>query len=165
MPKQSAQTPNWQPLSRLPLLAGTLDRALVEAEQQLQNLQKAQNRPSVLDDRTIERVIAVFGQQKEIFAIYQEQFAWWKAQQLCPTQQREISRLEKQLERLHTTIDAILSLAEQLKEAAIEKVLGKSALERALSVLSGKPKLLSNLPCRRSLSLRGMVICIPRRRR
>jgi len=65
---------------------------------------------------------------KEIFAIYQEQFAWWKAQQLCPTQQREISRLEKQLERLHTTIDAILSLAEQLKEAAIEKVLGKSAL-------------------------------------
>jgi len=35
----------------------------------------------------------------------------------------EISRLEKQLERLHTTIDAILSLAEQLKEAAIEKVL------------------------------------------
>jgi len=54
--------------------------------------------------------------------------SWWKAQQLCPTQQREISRLEKQLERLHTTIDAILSLAEQLKEAAIEKVLGKSAL-------------------------------------
>jgi len=86
---------------------------------------------------------------------------WWKAQQLCPTQQREISRLEKQLERLHTTIDAILSLAEQLKEAAIEKVFGKSAL-RALSVLSGK--LLSNLPCRRSLSLRGMVICIRRRR-
>jgi len=93
---------------------------------------------------------------KEIFAIYQEQFAWWKAQ-LCPTQQREISRLEKQLERLHTTIDAILSLAEQLKEAAIEKV--ASQLWRALSVLSGKPAL-SNLPCRRSLSLRGMVICI-----
>jgi len=44
------------------------------------------------------------------------------------SQQREISRLEKQLERLHTTIDAILSLAEQLKEAAIEKVFGKSAL-------------------------------------
>jgi len=38
------------------------------------------------------------------------------------------TRLEKQLERLHTTIDAILSLAEQLKEAAIEKVFGKSAL-------------------------------------
>jgi len=93
----------------------------------------------VLDDRTIERVIAVFGQQRDL-AIYQEQFAWWKAQQLCPTQQREISRLEKQLERLHTTIDAILSLAEQLKEAAIEKVLGKSALE-SFECTFRKPKL------------------------
>jgi len=68
----------------------------------------------------------VFGQQRDLCDL--SGAAWWKAQQLCPTQQREISRLEKQLERLHTTIDAILSLAEQLKEAAIEKVLGKSAL-------------------------------------
>jgi len=86
MPKQSAQTPNWQPLSRLPLLAGTLDRALVEAEQQLQNSRKLKT--VLLDDRTPSELLPCLG-SKEIFAIYQEQFAWWKAQQLCPTQQRE----------------------------------------------------------------------------
>jgi len=81
----------------------------------------------VLDDRTPSELLPCLGSKRDLCDL-SEQFAWWKAQQLCPTQQREISRLEKQLERLHTTIDAILSLAEQLKEAAIEKVLGKSAL-------------------------------------
>jgi len=80
----------------------------------------------VLDDRTPSELLPCLG-SKEIFAIYQEVRLVESPTTLSHS--TKISRLEKQLERLHTTIDAILSLAEQLKEAAIEKVLGKSALE------------------------------------
>ncbi|KYC44071.1 hypothetical protein WA1_02710 [Scytonema hofmannii PCC 7110] len=43
MPNYSNQTPNWQPLSRLPLIAQMIDEGLAQALAQYQNLQQAQN--------------------------------------------------------------------------------------------------------------------------
>lgn len=129
-------TPNWQPLSKLPLIDGVL----VDNQGQLRNLQQAQNLKTVLDDYTVGRVLQVFvfGQQKADLWLYGDQLTHWKNQSLNPAQAREISRLEEKVVQLRAVIDEILSLAKELKQGTIEAILGKSDLEIALELLSGK---------------------------
>ncbi|WP_242053762.1 hypothetical protein [Nostoc parmelioides] len=63
MSKNPQGQPNWQPISRLPLIAQMIEQGLSDALTQYQNLQEAQNRPHVLDDYTVGRVIQVFGEE------------------------------------------------------------------------------------------------------
>jgi hypothetical protein len=51
-----------------------------------------------------------------------------------------VDRLTEQVGRCRTVIDSILSLAEQLKEGTLEKVLAKSDLELGLEFLLSKGK-------------------------
>lgn len=131
-------TPNWQPLNKLPLIAHLIDGALADNQAQFSNLQQAQTLKTVLDDYTVGRVLQVFGQQKADLWLYKDQLAHWKDQSLTPAQAKEINRLEGQVVQLRAVIDAILSLAEELKQGTIEAILGKSDLELALDLLSGK---------------------------
>lgn len=131
-------TPNWQPLSKLPLIAQLIDGALADNQAQLRNLQQAQTLKTVLDDYTVGRVLQVFGQQKADLWLYEDQVAHWKTQSLNPAQAKEISHLEGQVVQLRAVIDEILSLAEELQQGTIEAILGKSDLELALDMLSGK---------------------------
>ena len=52
--------PQWQPLSKLPLVASMIDGALAETQEQYQTLLEARPRPHVLDDYTVGRVTKVF---------------------------------------------------------------------------------------------------------
>ncbi len=56
-------------------------------------------------------------------------------------QRHEVDRLTEQIGRCRTVIESILTLAEQLKQGTIEKVLAKSDLELGLEFLlrKGKP--------------------------
>jgi hypothetical protein len=64
---------------------------------------------------------------------FEEQLARWKRDKLSVGQRHDVDRLTEQLGRCRNVIDSILSLAEQLKERTIEKVLAKSDLELGLS--------------------------------
>ncbi|MUG92757.1 hypothetical protein F7734_09965 [Scytonema sp. UIC 10036] len=133
------QTPNWQPVSKLPLIAQMIDGGLAQALTQYQNLQQAQSRSHILDSQTVERVLKVFGEQMKFTQIvYSEQLSRWKAENLNATQQTEIARLEGQLEQMGQVISNILTLANQLKEGTIEKVFEKSDIEIAMDIISGK---------------------------
>ena len=130
-----SKTPNWQPISQLPLIAQMIDEELNDTQSQYQNLQPAVARPHILDDYTVERLIKVFGERQEFFGIYDEQLSRWKALNLNTEQKQEIERLEKQLERLVEVNSQIVTLAKQLESGTIEKVLGKSDLELGLEAL------------------------------
>lgn len=52
-------TPNWQPLSMLPMMADLVSGMLDEVNTQLQTLRQAQEKPHVLDDYTVGRVLKV----------------------------------------------------------------------------------------------------------
>ena len=54
-------TPNWQPLSMLPMMTDMLSGMLDEVNTQLQSLRAAQEKPHVLDDYTVGRVLKVYG--------------------------------------------------------------------------------------------------------
>ncbi len=136
-----AKTPQWQPISALPLFAQAVDGMLESAEEQLPNLQAAQSRPYVMDDYTVGRVTEVYTAQAEDLPLFAEQLARWEKTKLTPEQSREVKRLKSQVERLGGVIQTLLMLAAQLSDNTIEKVLRKSDLEVGLDVLTGKLKL------------------------
>jgi hypothetical protein len=130
-----SQTPNWQPISQLPLIAQMIDGELEDTQSQYQTLQPAIARPYVLDNQIVERLIKVYRERKEFLGIYAEQLARWKALDLNATQKQEVERLLAQLEKLVKLNAEILTLAYQLQEGTIEKVLGKSDLQLGLEAL------------------------------
>ena len=47
------QKTQWQPLSKLPLIASMIDGMLADTEEQYQELLEAKPRPHILDDYTV----------------------------------------------------------------------------------------------------------------
>lgn len=132
-------TPNWQPIDKLPLIAPMIDGMLEAAEEQYPSLQDARSRPYVLDDYTVGRVVEVYTAQRNDLWLYEEQLRRWAALMLSIGQRGEVKRLIGQLGRLRAVIDAILTLADELKVDTIERVLSKSDLEIGLEFLTRRP--------------------------
>ena len=61
----STQPPHWSPISRLPEIATAIDGMLEMAEEQYSTLLEVRDRPHVLDDSTVGRVIEVFTKESE----------------------------------------------------------------------------------------------------
>ena len=135
-----AEQPDWQPISRLPLIGSMIDGMLQDAEEHYQTLLQVSPEPRVFDDYTVGRVFEVFGSQKNDLWLFEEQLARWKMDKVSVGERHEVDRLTEQVGRCRTVIDSILSLAEQLKEGTIEKVLAKSDLELGLEFLLSKGK-------------------------
>ncbi|MBM7845587.1 hypothetical protein [Herpetosiphon giganteus] len=74
---------HWQPITMLPTLVMMADEALAEAEEQLENMQVAVQRPGLLDAATIDRAVGMYEEQRHFLTIYAEQGRRW--QQLNPT--------------------------------------------------------------------------------
>src|SRR6266511_1153633 len=123
-------TPTWQPISQLPLIAWAIDGMAQSAEEQLGNLHEAEDQPHVLDLPTVDRVIKAYTEQQGDLWLYREQ--------LTDAQRAEVTRLDERLTTLGTRIEAILALAQQLRPHTIESILAKSDVELALDVLTGK---------------------------
>lgn len=134
MPPQQP-TPEWQSVSRLPLLAQHIDGWLTAVEVQYSSLQGARERPSVLDDFTVSRVIQVFTTQRDDLWLFEEQLRRWQAEPLTEAQRHEVERLTGQMQRVRTRITDVLTLAEELKPQTIERLLAKSDLEVGLEWL------------------------------
>lgn len=139
--KKKAPKINWQPISALPTIAYIIDGMLHDTQNQHQLLLEAQYKPHVLDDYTVDRVIKVYNTQLEDVSMFDEQLSRWKKQELSESQRHEVERLTKQLEKLLKVCQEILSLAKELKEGTIDRILEKSDIEIALEVLTGKLKL------------------------
>ena len=133
-------TPNWQPLSMLPMMADMVSGMLDEVNTQLQTLRQAQEKPHVLDDYTVGRVLKVYGEQQDFLWVYEAQLERWQQETLTTTQRQETEQMGQQLAQLKPGLIAILEIANDLKGQTIESVLAKSDEELALDMLLGKIK-------------------------
>ena len=131
----SSEHVNWQPISRLPLVAGMIDAAVSDTAEHMQTLTKACARPHVLDDATIDRIERVHGEQLEFVDIYAEQLRRWQAEPLSPAQRRELDRLDAQNRRLRQLTRDVLALAQELRKGTIERVMARSDLELGVQAL------------------------------
>jgi len=135
---QPKDTPTWQPISQLPLIAWAIDGMAESAEEQLANLHEAEDQPHVLDLPTVDRVIKVYTEQQGDLWLYREQLARWGKLALTDAQRAEVTRLDERLATLGARIETLLALAAQLRPHTIESILAKSDLELGLDVLTGK---------------------------
>lgn len=133
----SEPQPTRQPLSKLPMIAWAITGMADEAAAQVGNLREAQGRPHVLDDATVNRVIAAYREQQGDLWLYEEQLRRWQAGKLTPTQRTEIAGLTKRLAGLRADIATILDLAAYLKPRTIDAILARSDEELALDILTG----------------------------
>ena len=143
MPNQPSppSQPNWQPISSLPIVAKALSGMLEAARKQYPTLEEAKNRPYVLDDYLLNRVIDAHTQQAEDLWLFEEQIRRWKGEKVSLAQQKELTRLEEQLEELRKMLNLILRLAEELKGGTIDSLMALSDEEIAMAILEGKLKL------------------------
>lgn len=131
--------PNWQPISALSLIADMIDGQLEEAKEQYTTLLETQQKPYVLDEYTVHRVIQVYTDQLEFVPIYIKQLEKWKIEaSLTSTQQKEIKRLQEQVRQWQQVLTDILDLANKLKKGTIEKVMSKSDLELGIQSLKNR---------------------------
>lgn len=136
----SRPTPNWQPLSMLPMLADMVSGMLNEVNTQLHSLRAAQEKPHVLDDYTVGRVLKVYREQQDFIWVYEAQLERWQEETLSAAQHQQAEQMATQLAQLKSGLSEILAIADDLKGKTIEAVLGKSDEELALDILSGKMK-------------------------
>jgi hypothetical protein len=129
-------TPNWQPITALPLVAQMIDETLESARIQLENLEEARPRPYVLDDALVSRIVRSYSDQAEFLPVYQEQLARWGQLDLTAGQRSEVERLKTQVDSLRGVLGSILTLASELKPGTVDTILRKSDLEVALDFLS-----------------------------
>ncbi len=114
---------------------------LESAKEVYGSLQQTQHRPHVMDDYTIGRVREVHTTQRNDLWLYEEQLAQWQHATPTPEERMEITRLQCQLDQLKSVLTACLALADEIAKRTIEKVMGKSDVELAIEVLTGKRKL------------------------
>jgi len=133
-------TPNWQPISALPTIVFIIDGMLHEAQEQHRTLSEVRDKPHVLDDATVDRVLEVYTTQLEDIWLFDEQLSRWKKVRLNPDQHQEVERLTKEIEELRKACQQILSLAAELKEGTIDRILEKSDFELGIDILTGKIK-------------------------
>ena len=129
------QQPQWQPLSKLPLIAHHIDGMLESAQEQYQTLLPAKAKPHILDDFTVNRVKKVFTTQQKDLWLFEEQLTRWSKNQLTPEQRKEVERLAVQMLKLREQVVVILDLADQLGKGTTQKVMAKSDAELGLEFL------------------------------
>ena len=129
------QSPQWQPIDRLAMVAAALTGELVEAERMRRLLEEARPRPHVLDDATVARVRHSYTGIQDDLWLYAEQLQRWERGALTADQRQALEQLAGQLGRLRAAVAGILALIDELAEGTIERMLGMSDGEAGLAWL------------------------------
>ncbi len=101
---------NWQPISKMPLIARMIDGALDDTRIHLETLTQARTRPHVLDDATIDRSKEVHTEQLEFVGIYARQISRWRTERPSAGQTRELDRMEKQNQQLRAVTEGVVQI-------------------------------------------------------
>jgi hypothetical protein len=94
----------------------------------------------VFDDALVDRIERVYREQLCYVEIYTEQFGRWRNQNPMAAQRREIDRLETQNSRLRQMGAEILSLAAEIRQGTINRVLEKDDIELGLEFLASRAR-------------------------
>ncbi len=134
-PGRQQLKPQWQPIEALAMIAAHIDGMLQADREQYETLLEAKPKPHVLDDYTVNRVIAAFTTQRNDFGFFDEQLQRWAALPLSGQQRREVERLVEQMRLLRENNEKVLTLARELSKGTIDKVMAKSDVELGLEML------------------------------
>ena len=131
------EQPRWYDLSMLPLYLELSGGQLEASLEQLRNLEACKERPHLLDDDIVERIIKLSTSQNETNGLFIEQCLRWRQQNPTPKQLKDIDKVERFTKRLEKTNRQLLFLANHFKGHTIDQILKKDEGELALDYLLG----------------------------
>lgn len=134
------EQPQWQPISMLPVFTNMVDQMLASSQEQLIHMQLAREKPHIMDDATLQRVVELYSNQLEDQWLFEEQFNRWLREDLRSEQIREIERLKVQATRIKACNEQILDITEEIRGSTIDNILAMDEVELMDAVLSGKLK-------------------------
>jgi hypothetical protein len=124
------QEPNWQPISRLPMIIEHMESGVALAEEALASLTEGVEQPYRLDDATVQRAIAAWTNTRlDLTELFGPQGERWAQLDLGATRRKDVARYREHVARELELVDQILAVAEQLKGLTIEALMAKSDLE------------------------------------
>lgn len=130
-----------RPISYLPLFANMINGDLSAVREQYKTLIPIREKPSVLDDATVDRIISLHEEKKEFIENYERQFRLWRQEKLTPNQLIILEDLEEKLPQLTEVNDKVLEIAYEIQPYTIDKIMAMPPEQLALLHLSGKLKM------------------------
>ncbi len=115
--------PKWQPLSTLPFFSNYLDTQLEDVRHQYDALLSVQDRPHVLDDAIVTRIVTVYAEQQKRLSIYKEQAIRWRYEAKTYDQQAAVDYLNSQINQIELLSNYIFDLTKQLSGKVIDHIL------------------------------------------
>jgi len=115
-----------------------VDEKLAQAEKQIANLEKCKDRPHVLDDKTVQRLIDVYRQEKQMVKYLMITSRSTLQGDLSYTDRQTMKQVDVDIHMLDKACDQILFLADNFKAHTIDKIMEKTDVELAVDVLMGK---------------------------
>lgn len=129
-----------RPISYLPLFATALNGDLSSVREQYRTLLPAKDKPSVLNDEIVNRIIRLHEEKNEFIDNYKRQFRLWREEKLSSNQLIVLEGLEEKLPLLKEVNDKVLKLVYDIQPYTIDKIMAMKPEELALLHLSGKLK-------------------------
>jgi len=127
---------NYYPVSNLDVFCKMNSDQLLQVKEQYDSLLAVKDKPYVLDDYTVKRVIKCYIEQKELLKPERKQFEKWeKEENLNITQKDKINEAYNIIYEKEKIIDKILLLAKELETGTIDKIMNKSDIELGLEFL------------------------------
>lgn len=130
-----------RPISYLPLFTKILNGDLSSACEQYETLLPVKDKPSVLNDKIVDRIIKLHEEKNEAIDDYKKQFNFWRKGDLTANQLIAIEDLEKKLPQLKEANDKVLKLTYEIQPYTIDKIMAMPPEELSLLVLTGKLKI------------------------
>ena len=115
-----------------------VDEKLKQAQKQISNLEKCKDRPHVLDDKTVQRLIDVYSQEKQIVQHLMITIRSTLQSELSYDDRQTMKKVDGDINELDKACAQILFLADHFKEHTIDKIVEKTDVDLALDVLMGK---------------------------
>lgn len=125
---------NWQPISMISVFVEMINYMLESAEIQLNQLKQAKDKPHVLDDEIINRILKSYNEQNELIPVYLQQYQRWKEEELNDKQQNWITEIKDNATSLLLINKEILDIANSISDKTIDKILQKSDAEVAIDI-------------------------------
>lgn len=132
--------PQSQPISMLPVFTDMINGMLDTSIEQLDSLYPVMDKPHILDDDTINRIITLYTDELNNQVLFKAQFIRWKKEKITISEEREINRLIEQQLKLQINGEKILKLARRIEHNTIDKIMAMKANDLMGSIISGKIK-------------------------
>lgn len=131
----------WKSIQFLPTMISLIAGDLDNVKEQYESLLEVKDKPHVLNDQIVDRIIKLYTEKINEHWYYEKQIQIWSETNLTEQQKGDIERLNSWIHKIKEINERVLELAKLISENTIDKILAKDDMELALEVLSGKRKL------------------------